>query len=326
MVQISIKDWLNGPSCSKAFIVRICTPHGVFSSSFEHSVLSRPTLHRNLCPSAAAPFTFFDVPVDWKRWRALDCPTPLSSTSGLLHFTPLLFPQPNDSSASICLPEALIQDLSDRRMYPSPSPCSEAPASSPFQRNYNALPSADSPALFESEYSPCEEVAMLTLCAKENLLKSTSGFRHQKPRSSSTATNPYEENLANEGSYRGGKSRSRSGKQSKWSPTASMRRAKAEHLLKAHGSPPGIRVTAGGRIVSQIFHIHFLICETVLIDAFPRFLMDCRHSQALAMISLSNPDLLSRAHSLTVLRPSHPHITLQTGRLYQLVMACLVSL
>ncbi|TKX22001.1 hypothetical protein C1H76_5894 [Elsinoe australis] len=33
------------------------------------------------------------------------------------------------------------------------------------------------------------------------------------------------------------------------SPTASLKKKKAERILKAHGSPPGIRVTAGGRIV-----------------------------------------------------------------------------
>ncbi|KAH6860699.1 hypothetical protein BKA58DRAFT_323355 [Alternaria rosae] len=33
------------------------------------------------------------------------------------------------------------------------------------------------------------------------------------------------------------------------SPTPSIKRGKAEKLLKEHGSPPGIRVTAGGRIV-----------------------------------------------------------------------------
>ncbi|PNS18911.1 hypothetical protein CAC42_5450 [Sphaceloma murrayae] len=33
------------------------------------------------------------------------------------------------------------------------------------------------------------------------------------------------------------------------SPTASLKKKKAEQILKQHGSPPGIRVTAGGRIV-----------------------------------------------------------------------------
>ena len=36
---------------------------------------------------------------------------------------------------------------------------------------------------------------------------------------------------------------------SKHSPTPSMKRGKAEKLLKEHGSPPGMRVTAGGRVV-----------------------------------------------------------------------------
>jgi hypothetical protein len=33
------------------------------------------------------------------------------------------------------------------------------------------------------------------------------------------------------------------------SPSPSIKRGKAERLLKEHGSPPGLRVTAGGRIV-----------------------------------------------------------------------------
>ena len=35
----------------------------------------------------------------------------------------------------------------------------------------------------------------------------------------------------------------------KYSPTPSIKRGKAERLLKEHGSPPGLRVTAGGKIV-----------------------------------------------------------------------------
>jgi hypothetical protein len=37
------------------------------------------------------------------------------------------------------------------------------------------------------------------------------------------------------------------------SPTASIKRHKAERLLKEHGSPPNVRVTAGGRIVPNDF-------------------------------------------------------------------------
>lgn len=37
--------------------------------------------------------------------------------------------------------------------------------------------------------------------------------------------------------------------QKKISPTASLKRTKVEKLIKEHGSPPGVRVTAGGRIV-----------------------------------------------------------------------------
>ncbi|KAK8174765.1 hypothetical protein BC567DRAFT_209970 [Phyllosticta citribraziliensis] len=42
---------------------------------------------------------------------------------------------------------------------------------------------------------------------------------------------------------------SRSGNQKKPSPSPSVKRNKVERLIKEHGSPPGMRVTAGGRIV-----------------------------------------------------------------------------
>jgi hypothetical protein len=42
-------------------------------------------------------------------------------------------------------------------------------------------------------------------------------------------------------------------RQKKNSPTPSIKRGKAERLLKEHGSPPGLRVTAGGRIVPASF-------------------------------------------------------------------------
>ncbi|KAK8227826.1 hypothetical protein BKA81DRAFT_375652 [Phyllosticta paracitricarpa] len=41
----------------------------------------------------------------------------------------------------------------------------------------------------------------------------------------------------------------RSGNQKKPSPSPSVKRNKVERLIKEHGSPPGMRVTAGGRIV-----------------------------------------------------------------------------
>ena len=47
------------------------------------------------------------------------------------------------------------------------------------------------------------------------------------------------------------KTRSRHGRHSKYSPTPSIKRGKVERLLKEHGSPPGVRVTAGGRIVQE---------------------------------------------------------------------------
>jgi len=70
----------------------------------------------------------------------------------------------------------------------------------------------------------------------------------RRNRSSSIITNPYDDAPNEDFGYRG-KPRQRSGRFAKYSPTASMKRGKAEKLLKEHGSPPGIRVTAGGRIV-----------------------------------------------------------------------------
>jgi len=72
-----------------------------------------------------------------------------------------------------------------------------------------------------------------------------------KNRSSSIVTNIYEphEDQPNEDHYYRTKSLNRYGRLSKNSPTPSIKRGKAEKLLKEHGSPPGVRVTAGGRIV-----------------------------------------------------------------------------
>ncbi|KAB8342826.1 hypothetical protein FH972_022424 [Carpinus fangiana] len=71
-------------------------------------------------------------------------------------------------------------------------------------------------------------------------------------RSSSIITNPYEGfevPPSDEFVPFRVKPNGRSGRPSKYSPTPSIKRGKAEMLLKEHGSPPGIRVTAGGRIV-----------------------------------------------------------------------------
>ena len=73
-------------------------------------------------------------------------------------------------------------------------------------------------------------------------------------RSSSILTNPYAaeplEQL-NEDEYvrRAANSLRRPGKTSRYSPSPSVRRGKVAALLREHASPPGVRVTAGGRLV-----------------------------------------------------------------------------
>lgn len=95
------------------------------------------------------------------------------------------------------------------------------------------------------------EMRMLTssFTPTDHILRSannSSSIRSRRTRNSSVVTNPWDKE---ELSIRGGGTRARSGKHSKYSPTPSIKRGKAERLLKEHGSPPGIRVTAGGRIV-----------------------------------------------------------------------------
>lgn len=77
------------------------------------------------------------------------------------------------------------------------------------------------------------------------------GFRTRN-RSLSIITNPYEGfevPPSDESVPFKARPNGRSVRQLKYSPTPSIKRGKAEQLLKEHGSPPGIRVTAGGRIV-----------------------------------------------------------------------------
>jgi len=82
--------------------------------------------------------------------------------------------------------------------------------------------------------------------------------RRSRFRSSSVVTNPYEEpTQVEDQSFRhklreNTNTTARSTRYNKYSPTPSIKRGKAERLLKEHGSPPGIRVTAGGRIVPQM--------------------------------------------------------------------------
>ena len=71
-------------------------------------------------------------------------------------------------------------------------------------------------------------------------------------RSSSAVTNPHEgfEPPPNDDFFlRGGKTSLRTGRPSRFSPTPSIRRGKVAALLREHASPPGVRVTAGGRLV-----------------------------------------------------------------------------
>lgn len=81
--------------------------------------------------------------------------------------------------------------------------------------------------------------------------------RRSRFRSSSVVTNPYDD-VSGEGLKFARKSATpsdtvrSSGRYNKYSPTPSIKRGKAAELLKQHGSPPGIRVTAGGRIVPNM--------------------------------------------------------------------------
>jgi len=104
-----------------------------------------------------------------------------------------------------------------------------------------------------------ESPDFLLTSSQEHVLRSVSNgssFRNfntartnGRHRSASIITNPYEgyEKPPNDDFHF--RDQTRFARQSKYSPTPSIKRGKAERLLKEHGSPPGCRVTAGGRIV-----------------------------------------------------------------------------
>lgn len=84
------------------------------------------------------------------------------------------------------------------------------------------------------------------------ILRSSSLGNDDKARPSSRAVNAQSGDDVNDDDFaHPTNNRDRSRRHSKWSPTPSTKRGKAEKLLKEHGSPPGIRVTAGGRIVPE---------------------------------------------------------------------------
>ena len=72
---------------------------------------------------------------------------------------------------------------------------------------------------------------------------------------SSGFTNSYDgfENAPNDNQIVVPRTRNRSDRAPRYSPTPSLKRGKVERLLKEHGSPPGMRVTAGGRVVPDGF-------------------------------------------------------------------------
>ena len=99
-------------------------------------------------------------------------------------------------------------------------------------------------------------VPLTTLSTTEHVLRSISGESSRtvtRPqRSSSAVTNSHEgfEPPPNDDFIlRGGRTSIRSGRGSRFSPTPSIRRGKIAALLREHASPPGVRVTAGGRLV-----------------------------------------------------------------------------
>lgn len=90
----------------------------------------------------------------------------------------------------------------------------------------------------------------------DHVLRETRSFanRHNKPRRSQDAhadlhvkqsTGPVLAEIATNNQTL------RPGPQSRASPASSIERKRAEQILKQHGSPPGLRVTAGGRIVTS---------------------------------------------------------------------------
>ena len=93
-------------------------------------------------------------------------------------------------------------------------------------------------------------------CLTEHVVRPTSEDSNQtvtRPRrSSSVITNPYAdfEPPPNDSFFlRNTRHVTRNGKTSRFSPTPSVRRGKVAALLREHASPPGVRVTAGGRLV-----------------------------------------------------------------------------
>jgi len=131
------------------------------------------------------------------------------------------------------------------------------PRSSQFHHSDRVAPSTND--------QPSHEMSMLIspfVLNSELVLRDVSNgsdptSRRSRFRSSSVVTNPYDDisgedlNFARKSQNPSDTVRS-SGRFNKYSPTPSIKRGKAAELLKQHGSPPGIRVTAGGRIVPNM--------------------------------------------------------------------------
>lgn len=114
----------------------------------------------------------------------------------------------------------------------------------------DACPLAQAP---ESDSALVGPEALTLLCqSQDSILKTPSAplYNFQRYRSPSHPSYAHEGVPADSTSYPSRNTQEEPGMYTAWSPTASMRRGKAELLLKEHGSPPGMRVTAGGRIVS----------------------------------------------------------------------------
>ncbi|KAJ8603182.1 hypothetical protein MRB53_042235 [Persea americana] len=127
---------------------------------------------------------------------------------------------------------------------------------SPYARSRDSSPASGASTVIFHPESPAETGPLTwpwpesETAPRINLADNASGSYRQRHRSSSITTNPYEPFEAPPTDAVHFKQiRSRSGRFSKYSPTPSIKRGKAEKLLREHGSPPGVRVTAGGRIV-----------------------------------------------------------------------------
>ncbi|KAF2667674.1 hypothetical protein BT63DRAFT_298071 [Microthyrium microscopicum] len=99
------------------------------------------------------------------------------------------------------------------------------------------------------------------------------------------------------------------------SPSPSLKRDKAEKLLKEHGSPPGVRVTAGGRIVPTDVKLNLQAVPDIEAEA-DRVLYGDHwfpDRQPLSRAELENSFLQARRHPRYPQMPLFPHYPIDEG-------------